>query len=118
MNAVDEHPFFFYIAKDKQGLKDLVYGETYKEHLLEVPIERQDIDNSWDLIFALNEKLSLMIDIYEDEQIELSALPKALEITEMILKKEQDSNKKRSISKFLSVIKTAISYNSPLLIWW
>ena len=118
MTALDKHPFFFYVAKDEQGIKDLEYGDTYKEHLVEIPIERQDIDNSWDLIFALNEKLSLMIDVYEDEQIEVALLPKALTIAEAILEKEQDPEKKDSISKFVSVINTAISYNSPLLIWW
>lgn len=118
MSALDKHPFFFYVAKDEQSIKDLEYGDTYKEHLVEIPIERKDIDNSWDLVFALNEKLSLMIDIYEDEQIETALLPKALTIAETILKKEQDPEKKDSISKIVSVIKTAISYNSPLLIWW
>lgn len=119
MNIFDNYPFSFYIGKDDQGIRDLKeYGELYKEHLLQISIEYQDIDNSWDLIFALNEGLSLLIDICEDELIDAEKLPKALKITESILEKEQDPNKKASISKFLSAIKTAIQYNSPLLIWW
>lgn len=118
MSPVDTHPYFFYIAKDEQGINDLEYGATYTEHLLEIAVAYQDIVNSWDLIFALNDKLSLLIDIYEDEQIEVDMLPKALKIANDILRKEQDANKKSSISKFISAIETAISYNSPLLIWW
>lgn len=118
MSQVDPHPFLFYIAKDEQGINDLEYGATYTEHLLEIPIAYQDIVNSWDFISALNDKLSLLIDIYEDEQIETDVLPKALQIGIDILEKEQNNDKKVSISKFVSAIETAISYNSPLLIWW
>lgn len=119
MNAFHNYPFFFYIGKDEQGVCDLrEYGELYKEHLLQITVEYKDIDNSWELIFALNEKLSLLIDICEDETIEVVMLPKALKIANEILEKEQDVNKKISISKFISAIETAISYNSPLLIWW
>lgn len=118
MSPVDTHPYFFYIAKDEKGINDLEYGATYTEHLLEIPVAYQDIDNSWDLIFALNEGLSLLIDIYEDETIEVDMLPKALKIANDVLEKEQDVNKKMSISKFISAIETAMSYNSPLLIWW
>lgn len=119
MNIFENHPFYFYIGKDEQGVRDLSeYGELYKEHLIEIPIHYQDIDNSRDLVFALNEGLSLLIDIYEDEQIEVDMLLKALKIANDIFGKEQDANKKISISKFISAIETAISYNSPLLIWW
>lgn len=119
MNIFENHPFYFYIGKDEQGIGDIKeYGEFYKEHLIEIPIQYQDIDNSRDLVFALNEKLSLLIDIYEDEQIEVDMLPKALKIANDIFGKEQDASKKISISKFISAIETAISYNSPLLIWW
>lgn len=119
MNAFDNYPFSFYIGKDAQGINDLrEYGELYKEHLLRIPVEYQDIDNLWDLIFALNEGLSLLIDICEDETIEVDILPRVLKIANDILAKEQDANKKASISKFISAIETAISYNSPLLIWW
>lgn len=119
MNKFHNYSFFFYIGKDEQGVSDLrEYGELYKEHLLQIPVEYRDIDNSWNLIFALNEKLSLLIDICEDETIEVDMLPKALNIANVILKKEQTADKKASISKFISVIETAISYNSPLLIWW
>ncbi|MGM9665610.1 MAG: hypothetical protein ACI3XX_03620 [Eubacteriales bacterium] len=112
------HPFFFYVGKDEQGVKDLYYGATYKEHLLEIPIKYKDIDNSWNLIFALNEELSLLIDICEDEQIDVDKLPKALEIAERVIKNEQDADKASSMSVIASAIKTAIEYNSPLLIWW
>ena len=112
------HPFFFYIGKDEQGVKDLYYGATYKEHLLEIPIKYQDIDNSWNLIFALNEELSLLIDICEDEEIAVDKLPKALQIAERVIEKEESSEKAASMSVIASAIKTAISYNSPLLIWW
>lgn len=119
MNAFHNYPFYFYIGKYEQGINDLrEYGELYKEHLLQITVEYQDIDNSWDLIFALNEELSLLIDICENETIEVDMLPKALKIANNILRKEQDINKKSSISKFISAIETAISYNSPLLIWW
>lgn len=119
MNAFHNYPFYFYIGKDEQGVRDLrEYGELYKEHLLQIPVEYRDIDNSWNLIFALNEKLSLLIDICEDETIEVAMLPKALKIANDILEKEQDTNNKVSISKFISAIETAISYNSPLLICW
>ena len=76
MSPVDTHPYFFYIAKDEQGIRDLEYGDLYQEHLLQIPVKYQDIDNSWNLIFALNEELSLLIDIYEDEQIDVNKLPK------------------------------------------
>lgn len=119
MNAFDNYPFFFYIGKDEQGISDLrEYGEIYKEHLLQIPVEYQDINNSWDLIFALNERLSLLIDVCEDETIEVDTLPMALQIANGILEKEENTNKRASISKFIFAIKTAISYNSPLLIWW
>ena len=118
MTSAKTHSYFFYIAKDEQGLRDLEYGDLYKEHLLEIPVKYQDIDNSWDLIFALNKELSLLIDIYEDEQIEVDKLPKALKTAESIMGKEQNSDKATSMSVFVSAIKTAISYNSPLLIWW
>lgn len=119
MNMFEGHPYFFYVGKDEQGISDIKeFGELYKEHLIEIPIQYQDIDNSWDLVFVLNEGLSLLIDIYEDEQIEVDMLPKALKIANVVLKKEKNADKKASISKFISVIETAISYNSPLLIWW
>lgn len=118
MNVLDNHPFFFYIAKDEQGIRDLEYIDLYKEHLLQIPVKYQDIDNSWDLIFALNDELSLLIDIYEDEQIDIDKLPKALKIAQKVIEKEQDTDKVASMSIFVSAIKTAISYNSPLVIWW
>lgn len=119
MNILDNHPFFFYVGKNEQGISDLnEYGELYKEHLLQIPIKYKDIDNLWNLIFALNEGLSLLIDVCEDETIKVDMLPKALKIANEILAKEQDASKKVSISKFISAIETAISYNSPLLIWW
>lgn len=110
--------YYFYIAKDEQGIKDFYYGELYKEHLLQIPIEYQDIDNSWDLIYELNDKLSLMIDIYEDEWITVEKLPRALAIAEETLSCELDPDKKKSISIFVSVIKKAIELNSPILIHW
>lgn len=119
MNVFDNHPFFFYIGKNEQGVRDLKeYGELYKEHLLQIPIKYQDIDNSWNLIFALNEELSLLIDICEDEEIAVDKLPKALQIAERVIEKEESAEKAVSMSVIASVIKTAISYNSPLLIWW
>lgn len=119
MNVFDNHPFFFYVGKDEQGIRDLTeYGELYKEHLLEIPVKYQDIDNSWNLIFALNEELSLLIDICEDEQIDVDKLPQALKIAEDVIKKEENAEKAASMSVIASAIKTAISYNSPLLIWW
>ncbi len=40
MNIFDGHPFFFYVGKDEQGVCDIKnYGELYKEHLLQIPIE-------------------------------------------------------------------------------
>lgn len=118
MTPFETHPYFFYIAKDEQGIHDLEYGELYKEHLLQIPVKYQDIDNSWNLIFALNEGLSLLIDIYEDEQIDVDKLPQALKIAEEVIKKEENAEKAASMSVIASAIKTAISYNSPLLIWW
>lgn len=119
MNVFDNHPFFFYIGKNEQGVRDLKeYGELYKEHLLQIPIKYQDIDNSWSLIFALNEELSLLIDICEDEEIAVDKLPKALQIAERVIEKEESAEKAASMSGIASAIKTAISYNSPLLIWW
>ena len=114
----DYHPFYFYIAKNEQGVSDLYYGATYKEHLLEIPIKYQDIDNSWDLIFALNEKLSLLIDICEDEEITVDKLSEALKIAQNVIKKEGSAEKVASMLVIQSAIETAISYNSPLLIWW
>ena len=118
MSPVDTHPYFFYIAKDEQGIRDLEYGDLYKEHLLQIPVKYQDIDNSWNLIFALNEELSLLIDIYEDEQIDVDKLPTALKIAESVIEKEEKAEKATSMAVFVSAIKTAISYNSPLVIWW
>ena len=119
MNVFDNHPFFFYIGKNEQGVRDLKeYGELYKEHLLQIPIKYQDIDNSWNLIFALNEELSLLIDICEDAEIAVDKLPKALQIAERVIEKEENAEKATSMSVIASAIKTAISYNSPLLIWW
>ena len=118
MTPFETHPYFFYIAKDEQGIRDLEYGDLYKEHLLQVPVKYQDIDNSWNLIFALNEGLSLLIDIYEDEQIDVDKLQQALKIAEEVIKKEENAEKAASMSVIASAIKTAISYNSPLLIWW
>ena len=111
-----DRDFCFYIGKDEQGAKDLDYGDLYKEHLLKIPIKYQDIDNSWDLIFELNEQLSLLIDIVEEEFIELDKLPTALKIAEEFYEKEKDPEKKKSISIFVSVIKKAIELNSPILI--
>lgn len=119
MNVFDNHPFFFYVGKDEQGISDLTeFGELYKEHLLEIPVKYQDIDNSWNLIFALNDELSLLIDICEDEQIEVDKLPAALKIAERVIAKEENAEKVASMAVFVSAIETAISYNSPLLIWW
>ena len=119
MNVFENYPFSFYIGKDEQGVRDLVeYGELYKEHLLQIPVKYEDINNSWNLIFALNEKLSLLIDICEDEQIDVDKLPQALKIAEEVIKKEENAEKAASMSVMASAIKIAISYNSPLLIWW
>ena len=119
MNEYGSYPHFFYIGKNEQGVRDLTeYGELYKEHLLQIPVKYEDIDNSWNLIFALNEGLSLLIDIYEDEQIDVDKLPQALKIAEEVIKKEENAEKAASLSVIASAIKTAISYNSPLLIWW
>ena len=119
MNVFENYPFSFYIGKDEQGVRDLgEYGELYKEHLLKIPVKYEDIDNSWNLIFALNEELSLLIDICESEEIGVDKLPKALEIAEKVIEKEADAEKAASMSVIASAIKTAISYNSPLLIWW
>ncbi len=119
MNEYGSYPHFFYVGKNEQGIRDLTeYGELYKEHLLQIPVKYEDIDNSWNLIFALNEGLSLLIDIYEDEQIDVDKLPQALKIAEEVIKKEESAEKAASMSVIASAIKTAISYNSPLLIWW
>ena len=119
MNAYGSYPHFFYVGKNEQGIRDLTeYGELYKEHLLQIPVKYEDIDNSWNLIFALNEGLSLLIDIYEDEQIDVDKLPQALKIAERVIEKEENAEKAASMSVIASAIKTAISYNSPLLIWW
>ena len=119
MNEYGSYPHFFYVGKNEQGIRDLTeYGELYKEHLLQIPVKYEDIDNSWNLIFALNEGLSLLIDIYEDEQIDVDKLPQALKIAEEVIKKEENAEKAASMSVIASAIKTAISYNSPLLIWW
>ena len=119
MNEYGSYPHFFYIGKNEQGVRDLTeYGELYKEHLLQIPVKYEDIDNSWNLIFALNEGLSLLIDIYEDDQIDVDKLPQALKIAEEVIKKEENAEKAASMSVIASAIKTAISYNSPLLIWW
>lgn len=113
------HPFFFYVGKDEQGIRDLKeYGELYKEHLLAIPVKYQDIDRSWDLIFALNDRLSLMIDICEAEEINVKKLPEALKIAEDMIEKEKDAEKAASMKIFASAIQTAIFYHSPLLIWW
>lgn len=112
------HPFFFYVGKDEQGVEDLQYGATYKEHLLEIPVKYQDINNSWNLIYALNEELSLLIDICEAEEIAADRLSAALEIAEGVIGREKNAENVASMSVFVSAIKTAISHNSPLLIWW
>ena len=118
MNPIGAHPYFFYIAKDEQGIRDLEYGDLHKEHLLQIPVKYQDIDNSWNLIFALNEGLSLLIDICEDEQIDVDKLPQALKIAERVIAEETNPEKAASMSEIASAIRMAISYNSPLLIWW
>ena len=41
-----------------------------------------------------------------------------IETAERIIAKEENAEKVASMSVFASVIKTAISYNSPLVIWW
>lgn len=118
MNTTQQHSYIFFIAKDEIGLNDLKYGATYQDHLIKITIEYSDITNAQNLVFELNDKLSLMIDIYEDEQIELNMLPDALKIAENIYKKETDKEKRASMYKFIKAIKTAILYSSPLLIWW
>lgn len=70
------------------------------------------------MIFALNEGLFLLIDIDEDEEIDVDKFPQALKIAEEVIKKEEKAEKATSMSVIASAIKTAISYNSPLLIWW
>ena len=118
MNTFESHPFFFYVGKDEQGILDLEYGDLYKDHLLQIPIKYKDIDNSWNLIFALNEELSLLIDIYESEEIPVDKLPQALKIAERVIEKEENAERAASMSVIASAINTAILYNSPLLIWW
>ena len=110
--------YFFYVAKDEQGIKDFYYGELYKEHLLQIPIKYQDIINCRSLISNLNKKLSLLISIDEDEWITVEMLPSALKVAEEFYEKEADPEKKKSISTFVSVIKKAIELNSPILINW
>ena len=118
MSPFETRNYYFYITKNEQGVKDLDYGDTIKEHLLQIPIKYEDINNLYDLIFALNDKLSLLIDVDEDEFIENDKLPTALKIAEEFYEKETDPEKKKSISIFVSVMKKAIELKRPLLIWW
>ena len=119
MNVFENYPFSFYIGKDEQGIRDLIeYGELYKEHLLQIPIKYENIDNSWDLIFALNKELSLLIDICESEEIGIDKLPQALKIAERVIAEETNPENAASMLEIASAIRTALSYNSPLLIWW
>lgn len=119
MDEYRNYKFCFYIGKDEQGVRELEeYGNLYKEHLLEIPFSHHDIDNSWNLAFELNQELSLLIDIYEQEMIDVEKLPRALTIAEQCIKKEQNPERVESMRKFASAIKKAILYSSPLLVWW
>lgn len=114
-----KYELYFYVAKDEQGVRDMTeYGELYKEHLLQIPFEEEDLDNSWHLVSELNEGLSLLIAFNEDEQIEVEQLPEALKIAERVIAEEKNPAKAASMSVMADAIRTAISYNSPLLIWW
>ena len=116
----------------KIGIRvEVPFGKQYLEGFVleinndkEKDIELKDIRRLIDDEVILNDELlelgkyikkSTLCTLISAYQV---MLPKALKIAESFLEKEMDADKAASISKFISAIKTAISYNSPLLIWW
>lgn len=118
MATQKEHAFKMYIPMNKKGEEDLEYMRFDSPNVKDIDIDKGDIDNCWNVIFELNDKLSLLIDIYEDETIPAKQVSEALTICRSFLAGETDNKKISAIQKIIGALELANTYNSPLLLWW
>ena len=98
------------VPKDKKAMEDYDFGIQKEEQMEEMLLSEEQYDklNEIGVFEIINQTCDIIIDEYEEEVLELSKIPIALEAVEKLIK----DNESEELLRLREMLELAVSYNT------
>ncbi len=98
------------VPKDKKAMEDYDFGIQKEEQMEEMILSEEQYDKLSEVgVFdIINEKCDIIIDEYEEEVLELSKIPIALEVVTQLI----NSNENEDLLRLKEMLNLAVLYNT------
>ena len=105
-----ERDKYIRVPKDKEAMEDYNFGIQKEEQMEEMILSEEQYDklNEIGVFEIINQACDIIIDEYEEEVLELSKIPTALEIIEKLIR----DNECEELLRLKEMLELAVSYNS------
>ena len=98
------------VPRDKKAMEDYDFGIQKEEQLEEMVLSEEQYNklNEIGVFEIINQACDTIIDEYEEEVLELSKIPTALEVIEKLIR----DNKSEELLRLREMLELAVSYNT------
>jgi len=105
-----ERDKYIRVPKDKKAMEDYDFGIQKKEQMEEMILSEEQYDklNEIGVFESINHACDIIIDEYEEEVLELSKIPTALDIIEKLIK----DSASEELLRLKELLELAVSYKT------
>lgn len=98
------------VPRDKKAMEDYDFGIQKEEQLEEMVLSEEQYNklNEIGVSEIINQACDIIIDEYEEEVLELSKIPTALEVIEKLIR----DNESEELLRLREMLELAVSYNT------
>ena len=98
------------VPRDKKAMDDYDFGIQKEEQLEEMVLSEEQYNklNEIGVFEIINQACDIIIDEYEEEVLELSKIPTALEVIEKLIR----DNESEELLRLREMLELAVSYNT------
>ena len=98
------------VPRDKKAMEDYDFGIQKEEQLEEMVLSEEQYNklNEIGVFEIINQACDIIIDEYEEEVLELSKIPTALEVIEKLIR----DNESEELLRLREMLELAVSYNT------
>lgn len=98
------------VPRDKKAMEDYDFGIQKEEQLEEMVLSEEQYNklNEIGVFKIINQACDIIIDEYEEEVLELSKIPTALEVIEKLIR----DNESEELLRLREMLELAVSYNT------
>ena len=105
-----ERDKYIRVPKDKKAMEDYDFGIQKEEQMEEMVLSEEQYNKLHEtgVFDVINEKCDIIIDEYEEEVLELSKIPTALEVVTQLI----NNNQNEELLRLKEMLNLAVLYNT------